>query len=209
MVRITAIRNWIKDGCNVDAWADLGIKVKEYLPINEKLTLVHRVLMYATTEENGVEIINAVYKRLFYEIEMIRAYSNLDFSTVDRLRDSEKLEDREKYSNKLTEYYDMIKSAGIVDYVLNSITEGEIEFIQECLEEQIIENNRVNNSIAGVIGGALNRLIDRLPTGDEMDGLLKSLPNVVNSLDPKIIANVLDIVKFNNPSAVKVSKGGK
>ena len=103
----------------------------------------------------------------------------------------------------------MIKSAGIVDYILGLIADGEVQFIKNCLEEQIIENNRVNNSIAGVVGGALNRLIDRLPTADEMDGLLKSLPSIVNNLDPKILANVLDIVKFNNPSTVKVSRDGK
>lgn len=209
MVRITAIRNWIKNGCNLDDLMDLGIQVKRYLPINKKLTLIHRMLAYATVESDGMQSINTIYKHLFYEIEMVRAYSNLDFSTVDKLRDSEKLDDREKYGDKLIEYYDMIKSAGIVDYILGLIADGEVQFIKNCLEEQIIENNRVNNSIAGVVGGALNRLIDRLPTADEMDGLLKSLPSIVNNLDPKILANVLDIVKFNNPSTVKVSRDGK
>lgn len=207
MVRITAIRNWIKNGCNLDDLMDLGIQVKRYLPINEKLTLIHKILTYATVESDGVQSINTIYKHFFYEIEMVCAYSNLDFSTVDKLRDSEKLDDREKYSDKLIKYYDMIKSAGIVDYILGLIADGEVQFIKNCLEEQIIENNRVNNSIAGVVGGALNRLIDRLPTGDEMEKLIQDTFTNLKNVDPKQLQFLSQAIGWN--SGLDVVKGGK
>ena len=207
MVRITAIRNWIKNGCNLDDLMNLGIQVKRYLPINEKLTLIHRILAYATVESDGMQSINAIYKHLFYEIEMVRAYSNLDFSTVDKLRDSEKLDDREKYGDKLIEYYDMIKSAGIVDYILGLIADGEVQFIKNCLEEQIIENNRVNNSIAGVVGGALNRLINKLPDEEGMKQLLQDMFVGLKNVDPNNLKMLAQAIGFNN--GIDLSKVGE
>lgn len=204
MVKVTAIKNWVKDDGNFE---NLGVKVKEYLPINDKLTLVHRILLYSTIEEDGIQKVNAVYKRLFYEIEMIRAYSNLDFSTIDKLRNSDNAEDNEKYSDKLTEYYDLIKSNGILDIVLGMIDIEEVRFIDECLREQIAENNRVNNSIAGVVGGALNRLIDRLPTGDEMEKLIQNTFTNLKNVDPKQLQFLSQAIGWNN--GLDVVKGGK
>lgn len=201
MVKITAVKNWIKDNGDFEK---LGVKVKMYLPINDKLTLVHKILQLSTIEEDGVQKVNAIYKRLFYEIEMIRAYGNLDFSTIDKLLVSDKEEDRDKYSDKLTTYYDDLKQSGLIDTMLRMIDVEEVRFIDECINEQIIENNRANNSIAGVVGGALNKLIEKIPNEATIGEWLKALPDLVNKIDKGTLKDILEVAKFNSPSkAVK------
>lgn len=201
MVKITAVRNWIrKEG--LKDFDELGIQVKQYLPINDKLNLVARILLFSTVEEDGVQMVNAVYKKLFYEIEMLRAYSNLDFSTIDKHLN----EDNEKYTEKLIVYYDDLKASGLVDAILERIDIAEIRFIQDCIEEQIRENNRVNNSLAGVVGRALNRLIDKLPDEEGMERLIKDVINGVQSIDPQKLQYLSQAIGWNR--GIDISKVG-
>lgn len=191
MVKITAIRNWIKDGGNIE---DLGIEVKQYLPINDKEKLVSRVIIAPTIEEDGIKKIDAVTKRFFYEIEMVRAYSNLDFSTIDKYLQT----DGGKYSEKLVEYYDMIKSSGLVDNILGMIDTEEVRFINDCIEEQIVENNRINNSIAGVVGSALNKLVDKLPDEEGMKELVQGFFTGLKDVNPDNLKMLATAIGWNN-----------
>lgn len=202
MVKITAVRNWIrKEG--LKDFDELGIQVKQYLPINDKLNLVARILLFSTVEEDGVQMVNAVYKKLFYEIEMLRAYSNLDFSTIDKHLN----EDNEKYTEKLIAYYDDLKASGLVDAILERIDIAEIRFIQDCIEEQIRENNRVNNSIAGVVESALNRLINKLPDEEGMRQLLQDMFVGLKNVDPNNLKMLAQAIGFNN--GIDLSKVGE
>lgn len=203
MVKITAIKKWIKDGYKTDSFEELGIKVKHYLPINDKLNLVARILLLCTVEEDGIRMVNATFKKFFYEIEVIKAYSNLDFSTIDKFLGV----DDEKYSEKLAAYYDDLKQSGLVDIIIGMIDTKEVRFIEECIQEQIIENNRVNNSIAGVVGSALNKLVEKLPTGEEMEQLIVSLCTGLEQASPETKKFVAAALNWNN--GLDVVKGGK
>lgn len=203
MVKITAIKNWIKDGCkNGESFDELGIKVKQYLPINDKLNLVARILLSCTVEEGGIWKVDTVYKKFFYEIEMIKAYSNLDFSTIDKFLGN----DDEKYSEKLAAYYDDLKQSGLVDIIIGMIDIEEVRFVDECVREQIIENNRVNNSIAGVVGSALNKLVEKLPDEEDMKQIVASLFTGLEQASPETKKFVAAALNWNN--GIDVSKVG-
>lgn len=197
-VKITAIKNCIKNG---DAIKDLGIEVRKYLPINDKLNLVYKIIEMARENSEDLFKINYVYKEFFYEIEMIRAYSNIDFSTIDKLANSDKIEEQEKYGGKLIEFYDLLKEHGIIDYTLNLINTDEKVFIKKCIEEQIQENHIVNNSLGAILSKALDKLIERIPTDEAMKSVTKELVDNLKKINPENLKLLAQVVKFNNPSA--------
>lgn len=196
-VTITAIKNCIKNG---GAITDLGIEVKKYLSINDKLSLVYKIIEMARESSEDLFKINYVYKEFFYEIEMIRAYSNIDFSTIDKLANSDKIEEQEKYGGKLIEFYDLLKEHGIIDYTLNLINTDEKVFIKKCIEEQIQENHIVNNSLGAILSKALDKLIERIPTDEAMKSVAKELVDNLKKINPENLKLLAQVVKFNNPS---------
>lgn len=197
-VKITAIKNCIKNG---GAITDLGIEVKKYLSINDKLSLVYKIIEMARESSEDLFKINYVYKEFFYEIEMIRAYSNIDFSTIDKLANSDKIEEQEKYGDKLIEFYDLLKEHGIIDYTLNLINTDEKVFIKQCINEQIKENHVVNNSLGAILSKALDKLIEKIPTDEGMKLVATELVNNLKKINPENLKLLAQVVKFNNPSA--------
>ena len=197
-VKITAIKNCIKNG---DVIKDLGIEVRKYLPINDKLNLVYKIIEMSNENSGDLFKINYVYKQFFYEIEMVRAYSNIDFSTIDKLADSDKIEEQEKYGDKLIEFYDLLKEHGIIDYTLDLINTDEKVFIKQCINEQIKENHVVNNSLGSILSKALDKLIEKIPTDEGMKSVATELVNNLKKINPENLKLLSQVVKFNNPSA--------
>lgn len=95
------------------------IEVKQYLPINDKLELMGRVIS-ASADENNFS--NPIKLDVFTSLELVFTYTNIQFT--------------EKQKEDLVKLYDILESNGIFDEVIAAIPKVEyksiIEGIQEC-----------------------------------------------------------------------------
>lgn len=58
-----------------------ALTVKEYLPFSEKKALAKRIVARSAIEENGFVRIDEINKYLIFTIEVLQAYTNLEFDT--------------------------------------------------------------------------------------------------------------------------------
>ena len=95
------------------------IEVKQYLPINDKLTLIGNVINQAADENN---FSNPIKLDVFTALEIVFAYTNLSFT--------------DKQKEDLVKLYDIMESNGIFDTVIAAIPKVEyksiIEGVQDC-----------------------------------------------------------------------------
>ena len=114
---------------------EITIEVKQYLPIQEKLGLISRVVEYAHMEDANYS--NPVKATVFMNIEIVKSYSNITF-TDKQLSDTAKL-------------YDMLYSTGIIDCVINNITDTEYQTIKQGVHDSIEAIYKYMNSIVGML----------------------------------------------------------
>lgn len=57
------------------------LTIKEYLPFTEKKALAKRIIAKSIEEENGFMRIDEIDKYLIFTIEVLQAYTNLEFDT--------------------------------------------------------------------------------------------------------------------------------
>ena len=113
---------------------DIEIEVLQYLPINDKLTLIAAVLN-GSADENHFP--NPVKIEVVGTIEMIKAYTNLNF-TEKQLEDVAKL-------------YDLLEENDIVNVIMGVIPEAEYEFIIKGIDDTIKAYYKYQNSLYGIL----------------------------------------------------------
>ena len=111
------------------------IEVKQYLPLEEKLSLIESVIAQAGSGEEG--FFNIVKLEVYYIIEMISAYTNISF-TEKQLEDTPKL-------------YDAIRLNDVWAAVADAIPETEREYIWNNILTLAKEITTYNNSILGIL----------------------------------------------------------
>ena len=80
------------------------IEVKQYLPINDKLELIAKVLNQSADDNNFA---NPIKLDVFTSLEIIFAYTNISFT--------------EKQKEDLVKLYDLLKGSGLMDAVIDAI----------------------------------------------------------------------------------------
>ena len=113
---------------------DIEIEVLQYLPVNEKLNLIAKVLN-GSSDENHFP--NPIKIEVIGTIEMIKAYSNLSF-TEKQLEDPAKL-------------YDLLEQNNIVNKIMAAIPEQEYEFVITGVDNTIKAFYEYQNSIYGIL----------------------------------------------------------
>lgn len=100
---------------------DLDIEIKQYLPVNEKLELIGKVINQSA---DGNNFANPIKLEVFGALEIIFAYTNISFT--------------EKQKEDLIKLYDMLNSNDIINKIVALIPEEEycevIEGIQDCAD---------------------------------------------------------------------------
>ena len=113
---------------------DFEIEVKQYLPIQEKMELVARVINYCIDENN---FINPIKIDVFGTLEIIFAYSNISFT--------------DKQKENVGDLYDALISSGLADLIIQSIPQIEYTGIINYIEESISNICSYKNSFMGVL----------------------------------------------------------
>lgn len=111
------------------------IAVKQYLPIQEKLELIGKVIMQAHEQDENYS--NPVKVGVYRDLEVIFAYTNITFT--------------DKQKEDLPKLYDMLYSSGVITEVLKNIPENEYMEIVCGIRDSIEAIYKYQNSVLGVL----------------------------------------------------------
>lgn len=116
-------------------WEGETIEVKQYLPIQEKLALIGRVITQAHEQDENYS--NPVKVDVFRELEMIFAYTNISFT--------------DKQKEDLPKLYDMIYCSGLLKAIKDVIPDDEKNDILFGIEDSIEAVYKYQNSVLGIL----------------------------------------------------------
>lgn len=122
-------------------FADETIEVKQYLPIQEKLALIGRVVEFAHDADFNYS--NPVKADVFRDLEMLFAYTNINFT--------------EKQKEDIPKLYDTVLSSGLLDAVLEAIPDNEINSVMVGVYRSIDSIYTYQNSILGLLDNITNK----------------------------------------------------
>lgn len=111
------------------------IEVKQYLPINDKLALISRVINLSYDSSNNFA--NPVQVEVIGTIEIIAAYTNLSFT--------------EKQKEDYAKLYDLLEENGITKDLISAIPEDEYTFLIDGINESIEAVYKYQNSVLGIL----------------------------------------------------------
>ena len=111
------------------------IEVKQYLPINDKLALISRVINLSHDSSNNFA--NPVQVEVIGTIEIIMAYTNLSFT--------------EKQKEDYAKLYDLLEENSITKDLISAIPEDEYAFLIDGINESIEAVYKYQNSVLGIL----------------------------------------------------------
>ena len=146
------------------------IKVKEYLPVQDKLDLVQIALQKA--EEDG--IYNEIKLEVFFNLNIVYLYTNIEFELEDR-------EDEFKL-------YDMLQNENFFEKVIACMGENEYKELLGYLMSMKQESLKYKNTAAAV----LRTFVTDLPKN------AAAAKEIVDSFDPNAYQQVVDFATAAN-----------
>lgn len=111
------------------------IEIRQYIPIQEKLALIGRVVELA--HEQDTNFSNPVKADVFADLEMVKAYSNISF-TEKQLEDPAHL-------------YDLLLSSGLLEEIYDAIPSDETAAIIRGIRDSIEAYYKYQNSVLGLL----------------------------------------------------------
>jgi hypothetical protein len=115
-------------------WNEQEIEIKQYLPVNEKLELIGRVI---NNSADDMKFYNVGKIEIFLALEVLYSYTNINFT--------------DKQKEDVTKLYDFIISSGFYDAVVEWIPEEELDWIEETLMDTVDSIYKYQNSIMGIL----------------------------------------------------------
>ena len=150
------------------------ITIKQYLPIQEKLALIGRVIMQA--HEQDANYSNPVKVAVIIDLELIFAYTNINFT--------------DKQKEDIPKLYDLLYSSGILDKILAAIPEDERFVIDIGVRDSIEAIYKYQNSILGLFDVIKNGYTE---TEIDIEKMQKSIEELSNMPMLKELASSLGL----------------
>lgn len=110
------------------------IEVKQYLPVNDKLILIGKVINAAADENN---FSNPIKLDIFTCLEIVFAYTNISFT--------------DKQKEDLVKLYDILESNHVFDQVIEVIPKSEYKQIIEGVQDCSDAIYTYKNSLMGIL----------------------------------------------------------
>lgn len=110
------------------------IEVKQYLPVNDKLLLITRILQQAADDNN---FSNPIKLEIFTCLEIVFTYTNISFT--------------EKQKEDLVKLYDLFESNGIFNIIIQALPKSEYEAIVDGVEKCSNAVYTYRNSVLGIL----------------------------------------------------------
>ena len=146
------------------------IEVLQYLPIEEKYSLVNITLQKA--REGAV--FNPIKLDMYFHLNLIYVYTNINFTEKQR-------EDEAKL-------YDLLLSSGLLDKIIEAIPAEEYDYICEQIDNLEEDLLNFDNTLASLV----RNIIENLPLQAE------EMQKIVDNFDPEKFQNVLNFAKAAN-----------
>lgn len=115
------------------------IKVKQYLPLEEKFKIINEVAQLVIDERDFVNLLNL---EVWRNLVLIRHYTDVD---LEEYFNSDNIED------KCKELYDLFFVNNVFEDVFKNIPVNEFNQITEMIENTIHEFYKYRNSIKGIL----------------------------------------------------------
>ena len=113
---------------------NITIDVKQYLPVNDKLDLIARVLNGAHDENNFP---NPIKIEVLGTLEIIMAYTNLSFT--------------DKQKEDVSKLYDLLEENNIIETIISAIPEAEYSFVIDGINDTVEAVYAYQNSVLGIL----------------------------------------------------------
>ena len=114
-------------------WNNQIIEVKEYLPIQEKLDLIGRIVNLSLDDNNFA---NPMRIDIFTTLELMYAYTNINFT--------------DKQKEDFLGLYDLLVSSGLYRRVIQEFG-NDYNYITESVQEVINEVYKYKDSVLGIL----------------------------------------------------------
>lgn len=156
-----------------------AIKVKEYLPVNEKREVIDLTIAHCSEYEEGNVLLNGVELYIMFHIKFIEAYTDIEF-TSDYYDD-----------------YDALTANGLLDMIINEAL-PEYNRMTEMLilqKEYVLAQNSLEAQVGRFLGDLsyqFGKFIDNI--GEKISGLNLEDMNV-NQDDVNKILQFVDKIK--------------
>lgn len=149
------------------------IEVKQYLPVNDKLTVIENVInAVQVSDANG--FVNPVKVQVFAALEVLYNYTNINFT--------------EKQKETPEKLYDIVFSSGLFTAVQEAIPQEEWDELFKGLWDLIDNIYEYHNSVMGILESMskdysnlnldIEALTNKLSNPDE----LKLVKDIINKL---------------------------
>lgn len=116
-------------------WNDQEVEIKQYLPINDKLNLISRIIN--NSHDISKNYANPVQVNVYTDLEILYAYTNINFT--------------DKQKEDVAKLYDLVKSSGLLDTVIINIPEQEYKTIVKGILDCSSAIYQYQNSILGIL----------------------------------------------------------
>lgn len=146
------------------------IEVLSYLPIEDKFDLVMITLQQSLVNE----IYNSVKLEIHFNLNLVYMYTNISFTDKQK-------EDEEKI-------YNVLKTNGFFDKLLEVIPDDEYSELLGYIEEQIEKDMKYNLSTASIIRNIVN----------DLPAQAQAAMDIVNNFDQNKFQAVVDFAKAAN-----------
>jgi hypothetical protein len=144
------------------------VEVIQYLPVNDKLALVERVLNL-TIDDTG--FLNPVRLEVYAILEIVKTYTNISIT--------------DKMMENAPGTYDLLMINGVLDHVIAAIPEDEYDAIFDAIEDCAEHTVKYLNSFVGMIKTVTN----------DYDATKMNVEEIMETLDqPDKIGLVKDIL---------------
>lgn len=136
MAKVSFIKLGLKVNTEVKTvtWNDQDIEVKQYLPINDKLDMISRILNQSADD---MKFYNVGKIHIFLALEMMFTYTNINFT--------------DKQKEDVCKLYDSIVSSGLYGIIMEAIPQSEYDYILDTTMDTIESIYSYNNSIMGIL----------------------------------------------------------
>ncbi len=136
MAKISFTKLGLKKNTNVInlTWNDQIIEIKEYLPIEEKIAVIERIVNQSLDDNNFA---NPARVRINAALEIVFAYTNINFTDKQK-------EDR-------LALYDLLAGAGLLKAIYDALPSNQYTIMDTTVWEVIDEIYRYKTSVLGIL----------------------------------------------------------
>lgn len=116
-------------------WNDQEIEIKQYLPVNEKLEMISRIINASFDDE--MKFYNIGKIEVLTTLEFVSTYTNIGFT--------------EKQKEDVCKLYDLLISSGLYAAIITEIPKDECEWIEDVTMDSIESVYSYQNSVMGIL----------------------------------------------------------